>query len=228
MITKRSANERGHMKWSWLEAFHSFSFASYFDPKWMGFHKLRVINDDFIDGGRGFDTHPHRNMEIVSFIIDGGLEHKDTMGNHYTINPGEIQVMSAGTGIEHSEYNPYPDKKTHSLQIWIEPNIEDITPSYQSYKYTEKINELTLLASGHDKSVAKIHQDADIYVGKYENYQGALSISKNHAYWLHCYKGSGQLNSEHFKEGDGFAIESEGKMNLEVTSVLEFLLFKLG
>ena len=135
MITKREAKERGHVNWKWLNAFYSFSFGSYFDPKWMGFKALRVINDDFIDEGYGFPTHPHRNMEIITFIIEGALEHKDVLGNHSIIRPGEIQVMSAGSGIEHSEYNPNKDQKTRSLQIWIKPNVMDITPSYQQYKF---------------------------------------------------------------------------------------------
>ncbi|MBD66291.1 MAG: quercetin 2,3-dioxygenase [Halobacteriovoraceae bacterium] len=228
MITLRKSNERGEVKMDWLHAFHSFSFASYFDPRWMGFSKLRVINEDFIDGGQGFGTHPHRDMEIMTFIIDGALEHRDTMGNHAVIKPGDIQIMSAGTGIMHSEYNPDPQKQTHSIQIWIEPEQLGIKPRYEHYKFNQKHNDLTLIASATGgENIAKINQDAQIFHGDFDQVKKEIELSPDRQYWLQVFNGGGTINDLILEHGDALAIQEESQLNINESHNLKFLLFDL-
>ena len=166
MIHIRKAGERGHFDFGWLRTYHSFSFGEYFDPQFLGFRSLRVINEDWIAGGAGFPTHPHRDMEIVTYLLEGALEHQDSMGNGSVIRPGEVQRMTAGTGITHSEFNPAPDASAHLLQIWLLPERRGLAPGYEQKTCPagEKRGRLRLIASrdGHDGSVT-IHQDADVY-----------------------------------------------------------------
>src|SRR5579872_5974857 len=166
MIRIRRAGERGHSQRGWLDSYHSFSFAEYYDPRQMGFRSLRVINEDRVEPAKGFGTHPHRDMEIISYVLDGSLEHKDSMGTGSVIRPGDVQRMSAGTGVFHSEYNPSPKNAVHFLQIWIEPDELGIKPGYEQKFFApqDKRGKLRLIASadGHDGSVS-IHQDAELY-----------------------------------------------------------------
>lgn len=231
MKTLRPAKERGTSNHGWLQANFTFSFADYYDPKHMGFRDLRVINEDYIKEGMGFGTHPHRDMEIVSFILEGGLQHKDTLGNEYTIRPGEIQVMSAGTGIAHSEVNPDMDQVTRSLQIWIQPNRSGHTPRYASYRYEGKTqdNQLNLIAD-HDGTdgVASIHADAKIYLGKYsKSSKEELKLESNRHYWVHMIKGEIHFDDQVLKESDGLGISKEELVKLDVQEDTEFLLFDL-
>ncbi len=229
MKTVRKANERGKANFGWLDANYTFSFASYFDPKWMGFRSLRVINDDIIDEGMGFDTHPHRDMEIISFIIDGAMEHKDTLGNHSVIRPGEIQIMSAGTGILHSEYNPDKEHKTHSLQIWVEPNVKGISPRYDHYKFDKKDNDFTILVSPTGgKNIAKIHQDMTLSLGSFHKQDKNIELNESKHYWVHIFKGSALFGEEKLEAGDGLGLSEEGHLKISESENLEFLLFELS
>ena len=229
MITKRAKNERGHLRIDWLDAKYTFSFGSYFDPEWMGFRSLRVINDDIIDEGMGFGTHPHRDMEIISFILEGALEHKDALGNHSVIRPGEIQIMSAGSGIEHSEFNPSKSDKTHSLQIWIEPNIKGIKPRYEQFKYDQQDNALTLIASPDGgENIAKIYQDTKIYHGIVKQKKYSESLNQIRHYWLQVIQGTGIVNDVAVTSGDGLAISEVDSLELESQETFKFLLFDMA
>lgn len=227
MITKRLANERGHNKFSWLEAKHSFSFGSYFDPSWMGYKSLRVINEDIIDEGMGFGTHPHKDMEIISLVIDGALEHKDTLGHHTTIGPGEIQIMSAGSGIMHSEYNPNKDQKTHMLQIWIEPKEKGIAPRHEQFNYDQTKNELIILASPvGGENIAMINQDASVFIAEL-NQPKLFEVKSEKEYWIQVILGAGSINEIEVKAGDALAISEVETINILPGDSLKFLLFEL-
>ncbi len=209
MITLRKSAERGYSDWGWLQAKYSFSFARYYNPEFMGFHALRVINEDIIGKGRGFDTHPHKDMEIISFIVEGALEHKDTMGHHTKITPGTIQIMTAGTGVMHSEFNPNQDQDTHSIQIWIEPKEKGLEPAYSSFEFasTAKVNHLNLIASGNkDENVGHINQDARIYFLDMQDFKIELVESR---YWLQLIDGSAEISGHNIESGDGVAVELE-------------------
>ena len=226
MITKRAGIKRGQVKWSWLNAKHTFSFGSYFDPDWMGFGPLRVINEDIIDAGRGFDTHPHKDMEIISYIIDGELEHKDTLGSRAIISPQQIQIMSAGTGIYHSEFNPNPNKKTHSLQIWIEPNKLGVKPRYEQYDVEIKDDELELLISpeGGD-NIASIYQDLRLYHANIEDF--SYETNPNKKYWIQIISGKGSILSREAQAGDGFAVEKERSLEMKSSEGMKILFFEM-
>ncbi len=229
MITIRKSEERGKSDYGWLKANFSFSFASYFDPKWMGFKALRVINEDYIDEGMGFETHPHKNMEIISFIIDGAMAHKDTLGSETVIKPGEIQVMSAGTGIMHSEFNPNSDQKTHSLQIWVKPNVLDVKPRYDQAKFENPTNGYSHLLSSFDgEGLVKIHQDMNLYLGHFTGESFSRELDKNKAYWIHTVKGSAAINDINALAGDSLGIELEDTLTIKNANGLEFLLFELN
>ena len=170
MMNIRKADERGHANHGWLDTYHTFSFADYYDPQWMGYRSLRVINDDLVMPGMGFGTHPHRDMEIITYILSGALEHKDSMGNGRVIKPGEVQYMAAGSGVTHSEFNPSKNEAVHLLQIWIQPDSRGVKPRYAEKSITDApAGTLNLITSktGRDGSIA-IHQDADLWVGKLE------------------------------------------------------------
>ncbi|MHB1591939.1 MAG: pirin family protein [Sulfuricella sp.] len=232
MINIRKAHERGHADHGWLDTWHTFSFADYHDPEQMGYSSLRVINDDRVAPGAGFPTHPHRDMEIVTYVLSGALEHQDSMGNGTVIRPGEVQRMSAGAGIRHSEFNASASDEVHLLQIWIVPERSSITPSYEQnfFDTAEKLGRLRLVASpdGSDGSVT-IHQDAKLYAALIDPEHSADHVlPPGRRAYLHVARGTASLNGEALKAGDGARIESESKIRLESNSSAEILLFDLA
>jgi len=231
MITIRRSNERGGGDYGWLKTRHTFSFNDYWDEKWMGFRALRVINEDFVAPKGGFPTHPHRDMEIITYVLSGKLEHKDSLGTGSVILPGDGQRMTAGTGIRHSEFNPSPTDTVHLLQIWIMPDKQAHQPSYEqkSFPESEKRGKLRLLASsdGADGSV-KIHQDAKLFVSLLEpgdEVQHPLG-NKRHV-WLQVAKGEVELNGRKLNQGDGAAVSDEKSVTIKGTRDAEVLLFDL-
>src|SRR6185369_14116089 len=197
MMTIRKANDRGHADLGWLNTWYTFSFADYHDPEWMGFRSLRVINDDTVAGGGGFGTHPHRDMEIITYVLSGQLEHKDSMGNGRTIKPGEVQYMAAGTGVQHSEFNPSNDEAVHLLQIWIQPDRKGAKPNYAEKSMSKlPAGQFNLITSktGRDGSIA-INQDADLWLAKLTagNRVSHTLASGRHA-WLHVAEGEVTVN----------------------------------
>jgi len=231
MIKVRRASERGQANHGWLQSAHTFSFADYYDPEHMGFSALRVINEDWIAGSAGFPTHGHRDMEIVTYVIEGALEHKDSMGNSTRILPGEIQRMSAGTGVRHSEYNPLVDQQTHLLQIWILPDRANYPASYEQKKIQLSSNpqDLVLVAShdGRDGSVS-LHQDVDIFVGKSSTSQEKIiNLDENRFYWIQVVKGLVQANEYSLATGDAVAIHLLKRIHLKWQAGAEFLFFDL-
>lgn len=235
MITIRRSEERGHVTQSWLDSYHTFSFASYYDPKHMGFRALRVINEDRIAPGRGFGAHAHRDMEIITYVLEGGLTHRDSMGQIETFGPNTIQAMSAGTGVIHSEFNASAEKPGHFLQIWIEPAKEDVEPSYQqiSYQPQEARGRFRLLAAprgtDHPKS-ALIHQDAYVYaavLGAGEKL--ARSQEKERYAWVQVARGGLSVNGQELKTGDAAAVSGESELAFTAgADGAEFLLFDLS
>ena len=231
MITLRPSAARGHADHGWLDTFHTFSFADYHDPAHMGFRGLRVINEDRVAPGMGFGTHPHRDMEILTYILAGRLAHKDSMGNGREITPGQLQAMSAGTGITHSEFNPSRTDPVHLLQIWLLPDRKGHTPRYAEWSPRAGENgALTLLASpdGRDGSAA-IHQDARLYLVKLPA-AAALThpLAAGRAVWVQVMRGSLTLNGHTLVAGDGAAVESESALALHATADAEALLFDLA
>lgn len=231
MIRLRKSDDRGHANHGWLETYHTFSFASYYDPQHTRFRSLRVINEDWVEGGQGFGTHPHENMEIITYIIEGELEHKDSMGNGSIIRPGELQRMSAGTGVTHSEFNP-TEQRTHLLQIWIFPNENGLTPSYEQRAFPALADGsgLILLASndGREDSLT-IHQDVDIHGGRLESGASTdYSIDSDRHVWIQLVKGELDINGHAMEAGDGAAVSDEQSITLTAQSSCEFLLFNLG
>ena len=230
-ITIRPAKERGHADHGWLDTWHTFSFSDYYDPRFMGFRALRVINEDFVAPGHGFPTHPHRDMEIITYVLQGALQHRDSLGTGSIIRPGEVQRMSAGTGVRHSEANPSADEAVHLLQIWIEPAKRGIAPGYEQKAFgeAEKRGRLRLVASpdGADGSVT-IYQDARVYATLLGPGQQAVHTlaSGRHA-WLHVARGSLTLNGEHLGTSDGAAITEESLLTLVGDQDSEALLFDL-
>lgn len=230
MIKIRKAEDRGHAELGWLDTYHTFSFADYHDPHWMGFRSLRVINDDLIMPSKGFGTHPHRNMEILTYVLSGSLAHKDSTGNQEIIGAGEFQYMSAGTGIEHSEFNPSPDEATHLLQIWIVPDEGGVTPRYEGRSRTQKLSsDLHLLASktGRNGSIA-IHQDADVYLAPLTAHAAVSHILQpGRAAWIQVTEGDARLNGIDLKAGDGAAVTNETQIQLTGITNARVLLFDL-
>lgn len=213
MYILRPANRRGHTQTDWLDSWHTFSFGQYFDPDYMGFGDLRVINDDTVAPGQGFGTHPHDNMEIISVILNGELEHKDSMGNGSVIKAGDIQKMSAGSGVSHSEFNPSPSKPVHFLQIWILPDMQDTKPSYVQKSFNPKVltNQLTLIVSpdGRNDSII-IQQDAEIYQTFLEaDKTTGFDVTANRKVWIQVAEGSITVNGQPLVAGDGIAIADE-------------------
>jgi quercetin 2,3-dioxygenase len=227
----RRANERGHAEHGWLDTYHTFSFADYYDPNWMGFRSLRVINDDLVMPAMGFGTHPHRDMEIITYVLSGALEHKDSMGNGRIIRPGEVQYMAAGTGIQHSEFNPSRDEAVHLLQIWIVPERKGLKPCYAEKSLanasTGRFN-LVVSKAGREGSLA-INQDADLYVAKLEAGDGASHALKpaRHA-WVHVAEGEVKLNGDALKAGDAVAFSEESRVQLVAAKPSQVLLFDLN
>jgi quercetin 2,3-dioxygenase len=232
MLTLRKSQERGYADHGWLKSYHSFSFANYYDPQHMGFGNLRVINEDRIAPGTGFGTHGHRDMEIVSYVLEGNLAHKDTMGNVKGIPPGDVQRMSAGTGVQHSEFNYAKDQTTHFLQIWIEPNVTGIAPSYEqkSFPDAEKRGRLRLVASpdGSEGSV-RIHADARLYAGLFDTGESAsLPLEPGRKGYVHVVRGSIEVNGKPLSAGDAAKLENEARIELSSASKAEVLVFALA
>lgn len=232
MITIRRAEERGHFDFGWLNTYHTFSFGEYYDPRNMGFRSLRVINEDFVHPGRGFPTHGHRDMEIITYVLEGGLAHKDSMGNGSIIRPGDVQRMSAGTGVRHSEANPSNDESVHLLQIWIIPNETGIEPGYEEKKFDdeEKRGRLRLVASpnGEDGSV-KIHQDASLSVTVLDAAeQVSYELKPDRHAWVQIARGAIELNGQTLKQGDGASVSNERELTISATEPSEVLLFDLA
>ncbi|MBV9214575.1 MAG: pirin family protein [Acidobacteria bacterium] len=232
MIKIRRANERGHANHGWLDTYHSFSFADYYDPQNMGFRDLRVINEDFIEPDQGFGTHGHRDMEIITYVIDGELSHRDSMGNGETIRPHEVQRMTAGTGVRHSEFSS-PTDKTHMLQIWILPEAKDLQPGYEQKKFApeEKHGKLRLVASkGGDDGSVHINQDVKLYASILAGGdEVTYDLAEGRHAWVQVISGSIELNGEGLEPGDGAAISDESHLSLRaLTDNTEFLLFDLN
>ncbi len=231
MIVHRKAGERGRADFGWLDSRHSFSFGQYYDPKFMSFGALRVINDDRVAADGGFDTHGHKDMEIVSYVLEGALAHRDSLGSGSVIRPGDVQVMSAGTGIRHSEFNASKTEPVHFLQIWIIPQTQGRTPGYaeRHFPEVERLNQLRLIASGDGREGSlKIHQDAAIHAGLLEaGSKLAHPLKPDRRYWLQVAKGELDVNGEAAMEGDGLAIVKEETLALAAKSKSEILLFDL-
>ncbi|HKS29944.1 MAG TPA: pirin family protein [Pyrinomonadaceae bacterium] len=232
MITVRRAEERGHFNFGWLNTYHTFSFGDYYDPRNMGFRSLRVINEDWVKEGRGFPTHPHRDMEIITYILEGALEHRDSMGTGSVIRPGEVQRMSAGTGVTHSERNPSEDEAVHLLQIWIMPDKRNYRPSYEQKVYgdEEKRGRLRLIASpdGSDDSVT-IHQDARLYSSLLE--PGEMiehRLDANRHAWVQVARGAIEINGTSLNQSDGAAISRTELLQITAREPSEILLFDLA
>ena len=231
MITIRKAEERGHFDFGWLNTYHTFSFGEYYDPKHIRFRTLRVINEDVVQPGHGFPTHGHRDMEIVTYILQGALEHRDSMGTGSIIRRGDAQRMSAGTGVRHSETNPSPDEPVHLLQIWILPGEQDMQPEYEEKRFIdgEKRNKLRLIVSpdGSDGSV-KIHQDAKVYASLLDSRQEVVhDLEGGRSAWLQIAVGSVTLNDVTLKQGDGAAVSQESILRITAQEPAEVLLFDL-
>jgi redox-sensitive bicupin YhaK (pirin superfamily) len=232
MLELRRATERGHANHGWLDSFHSFSFADYHDPRHMGFGSLRVINEDRIQPGTGFGTHSHRDMEIVSYVLEGALAHQDSMGNGSTIVPGDVQRMSAGTGVRHSEYNHEPSGVTHFLQIWIEPAARGIAPGYEQKHFdaASKRGRLRLVASpdGRDGSVT-IHQDAYMYAALLDGGERvAYALPKARRAYVHVARGNLAVNGNELGAGDALKSSDAAEIVLERGEQAEVLLFDLA
>jgi redox-sensitive bicupin YhaK (pirin superfamily) len=232
MITLRPSRERGHAQHGWLDSYHTFSFADYYDPAHMGFRDLRVINEDRVQPGKGFATHAHTDMEIISYVLEGALEHKDSLGTGSVIRPGDVQRMTAGTGVRHSEYNQSKSDLVHFLQIWILPERTGLQPGYEQKHFpdAEKHNALRLIASrqGRDGSVT-IHQDVDVYAAVLDS--GASVTHRlqpqRHA-WVQAARGSLTLNEQRLDAGDGAAVSAEPVLGITAAGVAEILLFDLA
>ena len=231
MIRLRKSEERGHADHGWLKSAHTFSFADYHDPQHMGFRALRVINDDVVLGGGGFPTHAHRDMEIITYVLSGALEHKDSMGNGSVIRPGNVQYMAAGSGVQHSEFNHSQTEPVHLLQIWIQPDTRGAKPNYAEKSFADSpVGALTLIASktGRDGSIA-INQDANLLVGKFETgHTATYSIGEGRGVWLHVAEGEVTLNGQSLKTGDAAALTAEQAMELRATKSSQVLLFDLN
>ena len=232
MIEIRKSEERGHLDHGWWNTYHSFSFGEYYDPRKMGYRSLRVINEDYVAPGQGFGAHPHRDMEIITYVLEGALEHRDSMGNHGIIRPGEVQRMSAGTGVRHSEFNHSKDERVHLLQIWIMPEKEGVKPSYEEKKVPDGSGKLALMAArGAQNGAVDINQDAKVYVAKLapgESVQHELAAGRG-AY-VHIARGAATVNGNALTHGDAAAVERETALRIsnEGKEQAELLLFDLA
>lgn len=234
MIQVRRAKERGHANHGWLDTYHTFSFADYYDPRFMGFRSLRVINEDWVKPGYGFPTHPHRDMEIITYVLEGSLEHKDSMGTGSVIRPGEVQKMSAGTGVRHSEFNHSDKEPVHLYQIWIMPEKEGIKPMYEqkTIPAEERTGKLRLIASpnGNGNGAVKLYQNAELFtteLGASESVEYQLAPGRYA--WVQVARGSVLLNGQELKAGDGAAVAQETALQLAAgKDGAEALLFDLA
>jgi redox-sensitive bicupin YhaK (pirin superfamily) len=232
MITRRPADERGSTRTDWLDSWHTFSFNRYYDARHMGFRDLRVINEDFVAPATGFGAHSHRDMEIITYIVSGALEHKDSMGNTSVIRPGDAQRMSAGTGVTHSEHNPSTDAPTHLLQIWILPERDGLPPGYEQREFVPEgaRGGLRLIASrtGSDGAV-KVHQDVEVYAATLgEGEEVAYELRSGRHAWVQLIKGSLRLNEVELRAGDGAAVSEEERLVMRAGEPCEILLFDLA
>lgn len=231
MITIRKSNERGHFNHGWLNTYHTFSFDQYYDPRYMGFRVLRVINEDFVAPGRGFPTHGHRDMEIITYILEGELQHQDSMGNGSVIRPGDVQRMTAGTGVRHSEKNASETEPVHLLQIWILPDTVGLDPGYEQKLFTQdqKRNRLCLIASSDaGEGSVKVHQDVRLYAAVID--EGAsvkYSTAETRYGWLQVARGTVEINGDRAEPGDGAVIVGESDIEIVANKPSEILLFDL-
>jgi len=232
MITLRPSQERGYADHGWLKSFHSFSFAGYYDPQHMGWGNLRVINEDWIAPGTGFGMHGHRDMEIVTYVLEGALAHQDSMGHVETIVPGEVQRMSAGTGVRHSEFNHAPAATTHLLQIWIEPNVMGVTPSYEqkTIAAADKQGRLCLVAAPEvERGVVRIHADARLYAGLFDaGHTATLALAAGRKAFVHLVRGQLSVNGTVLRSGDAALLDNEAAVNLTDAQDAEVLVFDLS
>jgi redox-sensitive bicupin YhaK (pirin superfamily) len=232
MIQLRKATERGHFDHGWLDTYHTFSFADYYDPDHMGFRSLRVINDDRVSPGQGFGMHGHQDMEIITYVLEGALEHRDSMGNGSIIRPGELQHMTAGTGVRHSEFNPSPRAWVHLYQIWLLPERRGLKPSYdqKSFSEEERRGMLRLVASpSGEQGSLTIRQDARLYLGTLPG--GGLvahTLKPGRHAWLQALRGQVVLNDQHLSAGDGAAVSDESKLEIRAQDEAEVMLFDLA
>ena len=232
MINVRKAAERGHFDFGWLDTHHTFSFGEYYDPRNMGFRALRVINEDHVRAGHGFPTHPHRDMEILTYVLKGALEHRDSMGNGTVIRPGEVQRMSAGTGVRHSEKNSSGEEDVHLLQIWIIPDDEGLRPSYEQkmFEADEKRGRLRLIASrdGRDGSVT-MHANANLYAALLdEGQEVAHTLPQGRHAWAQVARGAVEINGQLLQQGDGASVSDEAQLSIKGRKPSEILLFDLA
>ena len=232
MTAIRKSQERGHFDFGWLDTYHTFSFDQYYDPAHMHFRSLRVINEDRVQPGQGFPTHSHRDMEIITYILSGALEHRDSMGNGSVIRPGDVQRMTAGTGVSHSEFNPSKTESVHLLQIWILPERRNLPPGYEQKTFTdeERRGGLRLIASsdGREGSVT-INQDARVYAGILNAGQKIdYRLAENRYAWLQIARGTIELNQAELRQGDGAGVSAEGNLSIIAHDEAEVLLFDLG
>jgi redox-sensitive bicupin YhaK (pirin superfamily) len=232
MITLRKSEDRGHFDFGWLETYHSFSFDQYYDPAHMDFRSLRVINEDRVQAAKGFPTHSHRDMEIITYIVSGALEHRDSMGNGSVIRPGDVQRMSAGAGVSHSEFNPSASEQVHLLQIWILPQSNGLPPSYEEKHFSdeERRGRLRLVGSndGREGSVT-IHQDAELFAAILAAGQTVVhTIAAKRYAWLQVARGTIVVNEVELKQGDGAAVRDERELEINAHDQAELLLFDLA
>jgi redox-sensitive bicupin YhaK (pirin superfamily) len=232
MITVRPSRERGHANHGWLDSHHTFSFADYHDAKHMGFRSLRVINEDRVEPGRGFGTHPHRDMEIISYVLDGALEHKDSLGTGSVIRPGDVQRMTAGTGVLHSEFNPSKSEGAHFLQIWIMPEKAQLAPSYEqkNFPVEDRKNRLRLIASpdGREGAVT-VHQDAALHAGVLDaGTKLRHPIGPGRHAWVQVARGAITVDGHELGQGDGASVSDQEAIGIEAREPSEVLVFDLG
>lgn len=232
MIKPRKAQDRGRANHGWLDTYHTFSFSAYQDPSHMGFRSLRVMNEDFVAPGHGFATHPHRDMEIVTYVLEGALEHKDSMGNGEILRPSEFQRMSAGTGITHSEFNPSLEEPVHLYQIWLLPKYKGIPPSYEQKRFPEeqRHNCLRLVASPlADDDSLLIHQDARIFLSNVDTGSSVVhELSPGRHAWLQVLRGHVSMNGTSLGQSDGAAVSDESKLTIHADDDAEIMLFDLA
>jgi len=229
MLTLRPAKERGHANYGWLDTNYTFSFGDYHDPKAMGFRALRVINEDHVAPGQGFGTHSHRNMEIITYVLEGAVEHRDSLGSGGVLQPGQIQHMSAGSGIRHSEFNPSPKDPTHLLQIWIVPEKKNLKPEYEQLAFPDKDLRGKFHHVAGPKAPVTIHQDADLFIARLDkNDETRHDIKPGRHAWMQVARGTVRVNDVELKQGDGAAISKENEIRVVAQEPSEVLLFDLA
>ncbi len=232
MITLRASDERGHAQHGWLDSYHTFSFANYYDPAQMGYRSLRVINEDRVEPGRGFGTHPHRDMEIITYVLEGALEHKDSLGNGSVMRPGDVQRMSAGTGVAHSEYNHSQAEPVHLLQIWILPNKQSVEPSYEQHEFSVEQKQgklLPIVTTDGSNGSLKVHQDMRLYATILApDEKVSHPLQPGRGAWVQVARGEVTVNGKHLQAGDGAALSDEATVEIAGIRDAEVLLFDLA